>query len=129
MADELPNLWPDDIGGDQDVVTPTAILREAAAQLGQRTQQLIRAKVSTQVGMYGLEHTFWIEVPSLQYRYQLFELSHDVDSFYPLRTDQYVEGRRRELGSEDELKQYLKDIFASEKTKKLVGTLLRQVRS
>lgn len=129
MPIDLPNLWPEDIGGDQDVVTPSAVLKQAAAQLGQQTRHLIKAKVNTSVSDNRLEHAFWIEVPSLEYRYKLFQLAHDVDSFYPLATGQWIQGRELQLHTEDELKEYLKNTFASEKTKKLVGTLLKQVRS
>ena len=129
MPDELPNLWPEDLGGDANFVTPAAVLKAAASQLGQRTSHLVTADVSTNIRGGKFVHVFWIEVPSLDYRYKLFELSHSVDSFYPLSTDQWVEGGRVELGSEDELREYLKTAFASEKTKKLVDTLLKQVRS
>jgi hypothetical protein len=129
MPDEMPNLWPEDLGGDQNVVTPTTVLKEAAAQLGRQTRQLVRARVSTDVRGDSLEHTFWIEVPSLEYRYELFRLQHPVDSFYPLHTGQWVDRQEVVIRSEDELKEYLRDIFGSEHTKRLVGTLLRQVRS
>jgi len=129
MPDEIPNLWPEDLGGDENFVTPTAILKAAASQLGNRTHHLVTADVSTGVRGDNLIHSFWIEVPSLDYRYKLFELHHTVDGFYPLRTDQWIQGHQVEIGSEDELKEYLKQVFASERTKNLIDTLLKQVRS
>jgi hypothetical protein len=127
MTDETPDLWPEDLGGGQDFVTPAAVLRGAASQLGNRTRQLVTADISTRIQHDRFVHQFWIEVPSLDYRYSLFELSHPVNSFYPLRTDRWANGAYMELESEEELKEYLKQIFASEKTRSLVATLLQQV--
>jgi hypothetical protein len=129
MPNELPNLWPEDIGGEQDFVTPTTILKGAASQLGRQTKQLVRAIVSTSVRGNSLEHTFWIDVPSLEYRYELFSLYHSVDNFYPLSTGKWVQGHQEQIHSEEELKEYLRNIFAAEHTKKLISTLLKQVRS
>jgi hypothetical protein len=129
MPNAMPNLWPEDLGGEDNFVTPAAVLKEAAAQLGERTHHLVTASVNTFIRGDSLYHSFWIEVPTLDYRYKLFELHHAVDGFYPLTADEWVQGRYLEIGSEDELKEYLKKVFAAEKTRKLVDTLLKQVRS
>ena len=129
MPNELPDLWPEDFGGDENLITPSTILKQAAAQLGNRTQQLVTADATTSMKGNRFIHSFWIEVPSLSYRYKLFEVEHDVNGFYPLQTDEWVDYRKIELQSQDELQEFLKKMFASDKTKKLIDTLLKQVRS
>jgi hypothetical protein len=132
MAYQLPNLWPDDIGAEEELVTPVAILRGAASQLGERTQQLITGDVAT--GMYGdsFLHEFYIVVPSLDhYRYKLFYIKHPLDSFYPLSGVLLEAGiaKQSELSSEEEFQDWLKQILSSASTKKLINTMLAQVRS
>jgi hypothetical protein len=129
MPNELPELWPESFGENQDTKTPSTILKQAAAQLGQRTKQLVRAKVDASVRGDNIELTMWLEAPSLEYRYKLFELSHDISSFYPLHTGEWTKGGEIIVGSEDELIEYLKKVFASEKTTKLISNLMKQVRS
>jgi hypothetical protein len=129
MPDEIPNLWPEDIGRTEKAVTPVSILKAAASQLGQRTSQLVRASVHTVIRGDDFFHGFWLEVPSLEYQYKLFEVHHAVDSFYPLYTDQWSKSGQLILGSEEDVKEYLKTVFATEKTKRLVETLLQQIRS
>jgi hypothetical protein len=129
MPNELPELWPDSFGENQDFKTPSTILKQAAAQLGQRTKQLVRAKVNASVRGDNIELTMWLEAPSLEYRYKLLELTHDVSSFYPMHTGQWGKDGEIIIGSEGELIDYLKTVFASEKITTLIGNLMKQVRS
>ena len=71
----------------------------------------------------------WLEAPSLEYRYKLLELTHDVSSFYPMHTGQWGKDGEIIIGSEGELIDYLKTVFASEKITTLIGNLMKQVRS
>jgi len=75
-----PDFWGEVavIGG----VTPVAILREQAALLGGKTQNLVEARVETHAGGAGLIHSFRLVVPALarpsQYR-ACFVLDEAVD--------------------------------------------------
>jgi hypothetical protein len=131
---EIPDLWPKEIGAESSVVTPLAVLRTAAAQLGERTQQLIVGDVEQ--GLYGNDKfrlNFYIEVPSLDhYRFKLFTVEHDIDSFYPATgrvASPSIARPEVDLPSEEELQDWLKHVFASPRTTKLVNTLLQQLRS
>jgi len=114
-------------------------MREQAALLGQKTQNLVEARVDTRADPYAgagqFVHTFKLVVPTLDdYTYDLFEVSHPV-SLYPVtahgpgRSLAYMAGKRDELNTEDEFKNWLKDRLGSDETKKIIGNLLAQVTS
>lgn len=105
------------------VRTPAAILREQAALLGPKTQNLIVAEVDTHVSGSDIVHTFTLRVPALQnYRYGLFAIAHGAES-YPVRA-----GVIR-LDSQSELENWLQRQLSSPRTKQIVGNLLAQVNS
>jgi hypothetical protein len=133
---DIPDLWPSEIGAETSTVTPLAILRTAASQLGERTQQLIVGDVKQQV-VYNSKFRldFFIEAPTLDhYTVKLFTVEHSIDSFYPA-TGIFATGRiarsdtDAELASEKELQEWLKGVFSTPKTTKLINTLLQQLRS
>jgi len=134
---DIPDLWPTEIGAETSIVTPLAILRNAASQLGERTQQLIIGDVSQEV-IYGSKFRlhFFIEAPTLDhYRVKLFSVEHDIDGFYPC-IGRFSPGKIGhpndadvELASEKDLQDWLKSVFSAPRTMKLVNTLLQQLRS
>jgi hypothetical protein len=128
MSHEIPNLLPEDIGVE-NVVTPVAVLRALAAQLGQKTEQLITGDVTTSLSSAKFVHEFFLMVPSLDfYRYRVFFIRHPIDSFYPVDVhgDGLPEG---DLNSQGELENWLRNAFASPSIKKLLNTLYTQVRT
>src|ERR1035441_7936978 len=65
-------------------------------------------------------------VPTLDfYQYPLFSVSHGVNEFYPLEVTAY--GVPARLMSEDDFARWLRTVFASSETKRIIGTLLAMV--
>jgi hypothetical protein len=105
--------------------TPVSILREQAALLGQKTKNLVEAKVETMTMQDGkLIHSFTLVAPALgNYRFQLFQVYHSLTSLYPLR----VSDKKEELPTEKDFVAWLGSRLSSPDTKKLIGNLLAQV--
>jgi hypothetical protein len=117
-----PDLW-----GDiqvSDVRTPVAILREQAALLGAKTQQVIEAQVETQIYNKDFEHSFNLVVPALgYYKYSLFAVRHDVD-LYPVHLAPGSFAK-----TEDDFVKWLGRRLSSPETRKIIGNLLAQANS
>jgi len=137
MADTIPDLWPDI--EQSKVVPPVAILREQAAALGNKTGHLLEGRVITRTDEDGnyIYHTFYVVAPALDnYSYNLFSISHGAEPYpvtvpHPRRMDsgRHPYPRSLEINSEKELLDYLREVLNSEKTKRIVGSLLAQVKS
>jgi len=119
------DLWPSNIA-DSKMTTPVLILKEQAALLGEKTKNLVMGEVVTQAVGTMFVHHFYLSAPTLNYKYQLFEVSHHV-SFYPLVV-QYV-SQSTSLADEEQFKTKLKEIFSSAHTLNVVHSILAQVRS
>ena len=118
-----------DLWGDlapAEVRTPLSIMREQAALLGTKTQNLVEAVVSTVVVGEEFTHYFNLVVPALSnYAYQLFVVSHRID-LYPLtvRNPEF-----RQLENEHEFVEWLGRTLSSIETRKIISNLLAQVKS
>jgi hypothetical protein len=118
-----PDLWGD-LQVLDDVQAPVTILRQQAALLGPKTRNLIEARVVT--SSYGdtLVHNFCLVAPSLDsYKYELFSVTHAIPELYPVQVSRNVE-----LGTEQELLEWLRKQLSSPETKKIIGILLAQVK-
>src|SRR5580704_15217123 len=104
MADDL---WPTNIA-DANLLTPVTILKEQAALLGEKTRQLVTGEVATPATGNLFVHHFYIVAPTLNYKYELFSISHGV-SFYP--TTLRHSSNPVQITSEGALKDNLKHIF------------------
>jgi hypothetical protein len=131
MAEQAKDLWPDDFG-TMDTPSPGPLLREQAAQLGRRTNNVVEAEVEIKVetdflGTDRLVHRFYLKAPLLSYHYLLFTVMHEVAEEYP------VEIVHDNLGgscdSHNTLVERLKEIFSSASTKKIIATLVRESRA
>jgi hypothetical protein len=118
------NLWPDDIG-ESDLVTPVSILREQAALLGPKTENLVTAEVRTAAVQKNIQHSFDLIAAALKYRYQLFTVTHAI-SLYPL-TGSFRNTATR-CANETDFRHWLASVFTSEKTKTIVKALIAQSR-
>jgi hypothetical protein len=116
-----PDLW-----GDIQVAairTPAAILREQAALLGQKTQNVIEARVDTETYDKDFHHYFRLIVPALDnYTYELFSVRHSVE-LYPVKSG------FKEFKTESEFTDWLREKLSSPETRKIVGNLLAQANS
>jgi len=125
MADSIPDLWPQDIG-EASLQTPVTILRQEAALLGEKTNQLVTAEVTTQSQGQTFLHSFVIVAPALDnYKYELFKVQHGI-SFYPMTV--IVQGGGNNIGSQAQFIEILRMIFTSPNTKNIVQSLIAQIR-
>jgi hypothetical protein len=116
--------------------TPLSILREQAALLGTKTQNLVEAAVESRGVNDEFSHSFHLVVPVLDhYKYELFSIRHPVVDMYPV-TVGYVhmypvlaKGNEKRLRNEDEFKEWLSKTLSSPETKKILGNLIAQARS
>ena len=136
MAQPIPDLWPE-IEQSQ-VVPPVAILREQAALLGKKTNHLLEGRVITRpTGDGRFTHLFCIVAPALDdYTYKLFEIVHGANQ-YPVE----AAGLERpgdlprigpaivHLASEQELLDHIRKILNSDGTKRVIGSLLAQIKA
>jgi hypothetical protein len=114
------DFWGD-ISPAEPVRTPVAILREQAALLGSKTQNVVEAKVSTIAGERFF-HSFNLVVPALgNYAYQLFVIGTGV-SPYPAS----VVHSDLKFETEQEFTDWLKAKLSSPETKKVIANLLAQ---
>jgi hypothetical protein len=129
MTQPIPDLWPE-IDQSQ-VVPPVAILREQAALLGKKTNHLLEGRVDTRSTPDGrFVHSFYIVAPTLDdYTYKLFEIEHDADQYPVATTEPGVGGIYEQSASEQQLLDHVRRVLNSEKTKRVVGSLLAQVKA
>jgi hypothetical protein len=137
MPNGNEDLWPADVE-TSTIVPPLAILRRQAAALGERTQGLLEGQVETFTKGDEFTQVFYVVAPSLDYRYKLFEVRHGVEG-YPVYTT--TEGRRPvfprfgtgpaplKLDTPDEFVDWLKQVLNSDETKRVIGSLLSQVKA
>ncbi len=138
------NLWPE--FGNESVITPAYILKEQAAKLGERTGNIVLARVSTkpfdfsrqsQVPLKrdGFKHDFYIVAPVLgDYSYRLFSAYHELIDVFPVYINSHKEKPVEvlylsdyvEANNQQEFIAELKNIFADPKTVKIIQTLLAQ---
>ena len=77
------DLWPSDIDFDERIVSPISILKEQAALLGQKTQNIVEGEVTSRQDGTSFIHAFRISAPTLGYVFHLFAVIQPID-FYPL---------------------------------------------
>ncbi len=127
------DLWPEDIV-HSSLIAPVTVLKEQAALLGEKSRQTVKAEVTSQSQAASsadgtaapFVHRFNIVAPTLNYRHELFYISHGV-SFYPL-TLTYL-NTAHAIKSESEFKAKLKEVFASPDTLNVVHSILAQTHS
>jgi hypothetical protein len=101
-------------------------MREQAALLGEKTQNLIEAMVDTTAFGRDFVHSFVLNVPVLGgYRYTLFEVTHGPE-LYPVTV---VPAKSVVLEDEPAFLEWLRGVLSSPETKKLIGNLLAQATS
>lgn len=130
-------FWPPDLTA-QVPTAPIAVLKRAAAELGQRTRNLLEGRVETsQVIADGrtpeISHSFLIRAPGLDnYTVELFEARHG-SMLYPVRLSGEPLSRKgskwREVKDEAELAEAVRLILASDYVRKVVAGMLAQVQS
>jgi hypothetical protein len=125
----VTDLWPEDIGRlPADKKAPVAILKEQAAALGKRTSNIVEAEVEARSAAFGaFRHDFYLVGPFLNdYRYRLFWISNGIN-LYPVKVDfEGFENHSASARTEEELKQLLRKIFESDKTRRVIAAIYAQ---
>lgn len=132
MAHTIPSLWPEEFGTMTEV-PPVAILREQAALLGEKTRNIVEARVRTTTAGEGrFVHGFELVAPILDdYIYPLFSVSHDI-RLYPLTLEVFGPERSStstRVASQEELVSCLRDVFAAPHTRAVMQALITQSKS
>ena len=133
MAEQSLDFWPD-LATARPQVTPLSLMKQQAALLGKHTSNLLEGEVSSNLSYGRLVHSFRIHVPTLDYSYEVFRVSHEMLAMYPVRIDggphkqQYPRGAPT-LDSEDAFQDWLKSVLSSDETKRVLGSLLAQIEA
>lgn len=126
----MTDLWGDIIS--IPINTPVSILREQGALLEQKTNGVLTVSIPTIRG--GKEndaiflHRFKIKVPSLNYQYELFSISHDI-TLYPVEFHvdrEMLDDKNVIAKDENEFLEILGQILKSPKTQGILNALLSQ---
>ena len=120
----MKDLWPDDIG-QTNIITPVSILREQAAALGGKTDNLVTAEVISSADATYFTHSFQLIAPALSYKYQLFYVRHTI-TLYPIQG--IYKNTAKTITSESELIQWLGEVLAATETKNIIRALIAQSR-
>lgn len=128
MKNASENLWPSDLVSGVAEKSPLIILQEQAKILGDMTSNVIEGKVSGEpVDNNEFFIRFRLLAPILgNYQYELLRVVQPIE-LYPVKL--FFEDERREVGSEQELKQYLADVFSSPKTRRIINSLISQSKA
>lgn len=121
---QINSLWPTDFG-EVPVLTPVAILRQQGGALGQQTQNIVIGRVETSGDGQLFYQNFSLYCPPLGYQVLLLQVRHGID-LYPAEIIVTGEGSPLAAASSDELKSKLKEVFAHERTKKIIASLIAQ---
>jgi hypothetical protein len=83
MADEIPDLWPDEF--KVDVQTPVTVLRVQAQALARKTRGILKAEVETEVWQKDYsQHRFVVIAPAVNgLRQTLVTVRNEKDLPYP----------------------------------------------
>jgi hypothetical protein len=131
MAEQTLDFWPD-VATAPRRVTALSLMKQQAVLLGKHTKNLLEGEVSSSVHDGRLVHRFRISVPTLDYSYELFRISHDIVAFYPVRVESSMVGPLAGhplLDSEEAFMGWLKNVLSSDETKRVLDSLLAQVES
>jgi hypothetical protein len=143
----MDDLWPKDIKGESGLKAPVAILREQGALLGERTKNIVIGEVrpvNLPTGLnlrltHPFSYDFCIKGTALGYSYSLFFISYPI-TLYPVFFIIDDDDLNKELGfehgrtslkaikaiNEEKFKDYLKRIFNSEKSRRIISAILAQ---
>jgi len=135
------DLWPQELPTELAPRAPVTILKEQAALLGKKTENIVEASVrlekSWREEKRPFVYDFHIVSKPLNYSYKVFSLYHGFEPYpvtFSLDRDilEEVSPRSDEdlsAGSEEELLSILSRILQSEKIKKVIATMLAYAKA
>jgi len=134
----MDNLWPEDIFDNSiKIRPPVQILKEQASIFNERSKKIVVAEVVsvhiTDASKFGF--MFKIKAPALNnYSFSLFYVIHKIE-LYPVSLtidEEFYKGNGGELkkdsmaSDEQEFNAILRDVFTSQKLKKIISAILAQ---
>ena len=127
MNAPIPNLWPDDMGEQQEV-TPKAIMLRQGQVLRERTRGRVMGEVQTKVLGRDFTHTFFLSTPGLDgYKHFVLRIRHSIEAVYPLKFfTSESDDTGRELVSEEQFYLVMRKILQDPKTVSVVRSLIAQ---
>lgn len=124
----MSDLWPEEFG-ELDVIPPLTILREQADAITAKTKQRIRGQVTQmtdRIGRWDFTYVFDLVAPFLdEYTYGLFRISHDL-VMYPVLVSGNMLREEQLCPNSDDFIETLREVFASDDTKRVIKALLSQ---
>ena len=117
----VEDLWPD-LTPDPQSEAPVTMLRQQAALLAGKTNDVLRSEVATITGQGRVRHDFVIHAPLLDHRQTLFQVSYDIAATYPVVGEHA--GSSAELRNAEALHAWLKKMLCSEQTRRAIQSLL-----
>jgi len=126
------DFWPKEIGEAKKIAVPASIAAEQAALLGQKTKNVVTARVvsktSTEEGQ--VKFGFDLVAPALSnYRLRLFNFAYRLDRLYPVVVYSLgFRGLKEPIEAADEAawKELLKRIFSHESVIGIIQALQSQ---
>ncbi|MEW5801929.1 MAG: hypothetical protein AB1847_07460 [bacterium] len=143
------DMWPESIGQNIALKPPSAILKEQAALLGNKTKNIVTAEVKNrgESGLGSFSYNFNLVAPAYGYRYKLFQVWYGLE-YYPIHftVEEEIEKvlsehlsalpiptqpAHREVKhpvakSEEEFLEILGKIFSAEKTIRIINALIAE---
>jgi hypothetical protein len=133
----MTDLWPHEFELTE-TKAPSAILREQASLLAGKTQGAVVADVEIQQSDDGpdFEYAFLLRAPEIDYRHKLFVVRHALNLYPaalvldPALKKEIFDGKKEKVvaSTESEFLIILKKIFHSDRTKRVVASLLNQTK-
>lgn len=133
------NLWPTDLL-QATVDTPVVLLKEQASQLGPLTHGRLTARVRSNSEVLTppsvwidlgkgaapiFRQSFEIVAPPINFAYVLFDVFHGPDG-YPAILEFWGTDRKT-AANREALESYLQQIFADNRTKRLIASIIAMV--
>jgi hypothetical protein len=127
------DLWPD-VMPKTKLCTPLTVLKEQAALLGPKTQNIVTARVTSGRSETGdLVSFFHLVAPALDgYKVAVFAVKQGITALYPVEINSTIINRSGQtvgvwkIRSEEELLSTLKEIFAHPKMIQAIQSLIAQ---
>lgn len=120
------NLWGE-MPDISSIRTPHEILLDQGEYLVDETDGLLNFSIERKQKNTLFSYDFWIMVPSIDYKYLLLRITHDIKLF-PAILSCEQSGEEYTSNNQDEFEEDLGTILSSEETRILLRSLMAQAR-
>lgn len=126
------NLWGK-LPVDDDIVTPTQLIKEQASHLSDLTRGVLQGEVSVTRNLSKFEINLFIVAPFLDnYQYTVFWATHSLE-LWPVTVspgwERFNSKQHKSCATAEELEATLGEVLSSEQVQRVVSSLLAQSRS